>query len=109
MALVSIKEAAQRLEVVEATVRRRIRNGELGAHQVPRPQGFIWMVDLPDEEVGGAEHSTEDWAGLRELVDTLKEELARRNTQMEQLHVLLQQAQAALPAPRENRPWWRLW
>ena len=56
------------------------------------------------------EHHAEDCAGLRELVDTLKEELARRNTQMEQLHVLLQQAQAALPVPKENRrSWWRLW
>ena len=55
------------------------------------------------------EHHTEDCAGLRELVDTLKEELARRNTQMEQLHVLLQHQAVALPVRKENRPWWRLW
>jgi hypothetical protein len=37
-------------------------------------------------------------------------ELVSKNKQIEQLHILLQQAQAALPAPRENRPWWqRLW
>jgi len=115
MALVSIKETAQRLGVAETTVRRRIRNGEVHARQVSRPQGFVWMVELPDEvrsESNGAqpeEHHTEDCAGLRELVETLKEELARKNTQIEQLHVLLQQQAVALPAPRENRPWWRLW
>ncbi len=49
MALISIKEAAQRLEVAETTVRRRIRNGEVRARQVARPQGFVWMVELPDE------------------------------------------------------------
>jgi hypothetical protein len=68
---------------------------------------------------------------LRELVDTLRSqveakdrEVETRDRQMEilsqqleakdrqigELHVLLQQAQAALPATRDHRPWWqRLW
>jgi hypothetical protein len=39
----------------------------------------------------------------------MRSQLEAKDKQIEQLHVLLQQAQAALPAPRENRPWWRLW
>ena len=128
MALVSIKEAAQRLGVVEATVRRHIRNRELVAHQVPRPQGFVWMVELPDDEAGKPDNngmSEELVESLRdtirrqdETIDQLQEQLQRKDGQLEskdrqieQLHVLLQQAQGALPAPREDRPsWWqRLW
>jgi len=61
--------------------------------------------------------SGDTFAVMRELLDafkeevaTLKEELEQKNTQIGQLHVLVQQAQAALPAPTENRrSWWRLW
>jgi Tfp pilus assembly protein FimV len=39
-----------------------------------------------------------------------QQQLEAKDKQIEQLHVLLQQAQAALPAPRDNRSWWqRLW
>jgi uncharacterized protein YlxW (UPF0749 family) len=37
-------------------------------------------------------------------------ELEARRREVQELHVLLQQAQAALPAPRDHRPWWqRVW
>ena len=37
-------------------------------------------------------------------------ELEARRREVQELHVLLQQAQAALPAPRDSRSWWRrLW
>jgi hypothetical protein len=37
-------------------------------------------------------------------------ELEARRREVQELHVLLQQAQAALPAPRENQQsWWRFW
>jgi hypothetical protein len=37
-------------------------------------------------------------------------QLETRAREVQELHVLLQQAQAALPTPKENRPWWqRLW
>jgi hypothetical protein len=44
------------------------------------------------------------------MVAMLQAQLEVKDKQIEQLHVLLQQAQAALPALKQNRPWWqRLW
>jgi hypothetical protein len=43
------------------------------------------------------------------LISVLRDQLDSKDRQIEQLHVLLQQAQAALPAPRSGRPWWRVW
>jgi excisionase family DNA binding protein len=116
---VSVNEAARLLGVSRDTIMRRIRATELEAHQEPRPQGHVWRVVIPDEAISEGHDS--DVMGelqtLREMVSMLqaqveadREELASKNKQIEQLHVLLQQAQAALPAARENRSWWqRLW
>ena len=47
---------------------------------------------------------------VREMLQLAQGELATKNEQIKELHVLLQQAQAALPAPQENRhSWWRFW
>jgi hypothetical protein len=46
---------------------------------------------------------------LKDAVSTLRSQLGTKDRQIGELHVLLQQAQAALPAPRENRSWWRFW
>ena len=122
MAGISIREAAQLQGVAQDTIRRRIRRGELKAHQEPTPQGFRWLVEL-EEEVAQAEPTQmqgidDAQAGeaqvLRELVATLRsqvqgqgEELEARRREVSELHILLQQK--ALPAP-EGRPWWRrLW
>jgi DNA-binding response OmpR family regulator len=91
------------------------------------------MVELPDDfsednKNGGngeGESLSELVAALRsqvegqqELVDSLQaqvkvqqEELTAKNKQIEQLHVLLQQAQSALPAPKESQHswWYKLW
>ncbi len=55
-------------------------------------------------------------ASLNEQVQAQKEQLSAKDRQLEnkdrqigELHVLLQQAQAALPAPKDHRPWWRFW
>jgi hypothetical protein len=110
-----ITEAAKRLRLSEQTVRRRIHSGELPGIQVDTPQGFIWMIELPDDSSVG-ESDTGEIAALRELIDNLngqaqlmKEQLGSKDRQIEQLHVLLQQAQAALPAPREGKSWWKWW
>jgi hypothetical protein len=114
---VTIQEAAHTLGIAESTVRRRLRNGELEGQQMPTPQGFTWLVELPDDLSEEKENQDRGEAGvLRELVDALRcqvtgleGQMNTKDRQIEQLHVLLQQAQAALPAPRASRPWWRLW
>jgi hypothetical protein len=120
---VTIADAARLLRVSEHTVRRRVRNGELPSSQVDTPQGFIWMVELPDGVSTDSPVSSE-LAAMRELIASLNEQvqvlkgqldakdkqMESKDRQIEQLHILLQQAQAALPTPKENRPWWqRVW
>jgi excisionase family DNA binding protein len=129
---VRIAEAAKVLRVSEHTVRRRLAKGELTGVQVAMGTGgFQWMVNLPDElQVDNPESG--EIAALRELIAALNDQvealrgqldskdrqmeakdsqLDSKDRQIEQLHVLLQQAQGALPAPREDhQPWWRrLW
>jgi len=116
---VTIQEAANTLGIAESTVRRRIRNGELEGQQMPTPQGYTWLVDLP-ENLKIEKENDQSLVGesglLRELVDSLRShmdglenQLGTKDRQIEQLHVLLQQVQAALPPPRPYRPWWRVW
>jgi hypothetical protein len=137
MAKVSIAEAGHRLGISQDTVRKRLRLGELTGTQERAPGGFRWMVELPDD-VPGVEtkkngnkepEGREDQSlaelvaalsarveGQQELIEALqsqiqaqKDQLEARGREVQELHVLLQQAQAALPAPRENRPWWQFW
>jgi hypothetical protein len=127
MELVTVPEAARRLGVTEDTVKRRLRKGELQGERKARPQGYTWMVELPDEEsetdstVTGTVSSPGDDTvdhrvsngeirRLEEMVSMLQHQLEVREREVQELHVLLQQAQAALSAPRDSRPWWqRLW
>ncbi len=77
------------------------------------------MVELSDDEVEGDQGITQELisrmddtiAILSEQVKVQQEELGAKNKQIEQLHILLQQAQAALPAPKENQHswWYKLW
>lgn len=116
---VTIQEAANTLGIAESTVRRRIRNGELEGQQMPTPQGYTWLVELPEDlavERENDRHLAGESALMRELVDSLRShmeglenQLGTKDRQIEQLHVLLQQVQAALPPPRGDRPWWRVW
>jgi len=103
---VSVGEAARRLGISVDTVRRRISKGELLAHREPTPQGFRWEIEL-----GPNDQPLNSHEGNNELLVTiLREELDARRREIEQLHVLLGQAQAqtALAAP-ERRSWWRRW
>jgi hypothetical protein len=123
MELVTVPEAARRLGVTEDTVKRRLRKGELQGERKARPQGYTWMVELPDEESGTdstvsspsddtVDHqvSNGEIRRLEEMVSMLQHQLEVREREVQELHVLLQQAQAALSAPRDSRPWWqRLW
>jgi hypothetical protein len=180
MPFVTVPEAATRLGIAPQTVKRRLKRGKLRGRQETTPQGFVWLVDVPDipdyHRGGitngishGIPHSDADIPGgingkpagtpdgdlgtpdnilieessnneapsiservailntevegqraliasLNEQVQAQKEQLSAKDRQLEnkdrqieELHVLLQHAQVALPAPRENRPWWRFW
>jgi hypothetical protein len=129
-------EAAVILGVSPDTVKRRLQRGDLEGHQEETPQGFRWIIELPDDSVpsnhsSAAPADARATAGaeetLRELVDVLKDEVSElrqqlqtqaiahgeqleaKDRQIEQLHVLLQQTQAALPAPKADHSWWRRW
>jgi excisionase family DNA binding protein len=113
---VTIPEAARLLRLSEHTVRRRLRNGELPGTQVAMAGGFVWMVEVADElqmdsPVSGEMARVEALIARMEAQIAAQEaELEARRREVQELHVLLQQAQAALPAPRDNRSWWqRLW
>jgi excisionase family DNA binding protein len=136
MDCVPIAEAARRMGVSVDTVKRRLRNGELQGYKQPGRGGFSWLIEMDDSSPSNSSGNTSanatvnapandgETQALRELVDTLRSQVTAQQNQLEsyqqqfeakdrqieQLHVLLQQAQAALPAPRENhRSWWRFW
>jgi hypothetical protein len=82
------------------------------------------LVDVPEEELlseeprhPDREEETSEVQLLREMMELLREELKTKDRQLEarerevqELHVLLQQFQMALPAARDNRSWWdKLW
>ena len=48
MDLVTMGEAAQRLGVSVDTIRRRLRRGGLQGQHQPTPQGFIWLIEMPE-------------------------------------------------------------
>ena len=128
MPTLTIKQAADRLGISESTVRRHLRADQLKGHQEPTPQGFVWRVELPNDEPSSEtpSHAVSTELGseleealletirrqdatIEQLRDQLQEQLGAKDRQIEQLHVLLQQARAALPAPRDGRSWWRFW
>ncbi len=128
-------DAADLLKVSTQTVKRRLKTGTLSGERRATPQGYIWLVDIPEDDFGipteiGDTPSdissdvSKEVARLEEIVSLLEKELEQRDRQLEmkdnqidarsreaqELHVLLQQAQAALPAPQENhRSWWKFW
>lgn len=122
MPRVSIKEAARRLGVAEATVRRRIHRGDLLGVQETTPQGFSWLVVLPDSESPEDREADSkrrearmnqvvEGPALRDLVELLRHELDSRNRELDarrreiqELHAMLREARAqSSPQPAEQQ------
>jgi len=111
---VTIREAAERLGVSPDTIRRRITRGTLEAVQEPRPQGFVWMVELPTAKAKrqrssrrppkpkGPSPAELEAAHLRETVEMLTTELESRRREVSELHQLLAQSQLLLTAGTEE-------
>jgi len=109
---VTIREAAERLGVSPDTIRRRITRGTLEAVQEPRPQGFVWMVELPTtkrrrttkrpQKPRGPSPAKLEATLLREKVEMLTTELESRRREVGELHQLLAQSQLLLKAGTEE-------
>jgi excisionase family DNA binding protein len=116
---VTIAEAAKRLGTSIDTIRRRIGKGELKARKVPSQHGEMYMIEVPDEVPADAESPKieiekkiesipPEIEALRKTISILETELDARRREVQELHVLLQQAQAALPPGKDaSLPWWR--
>jgi predicted transcriptional regulator len=123
MTNLTIKEAADRLGISEVTIRRRLRTGQLKGYQESPPTGK-WFIEVSDDDVEQGEVNTDEANDALELVAALRDTIKRqdevigllthqleaREREVQELHVLLQQSQTALPAAGDNRPWWyKLW
>jgi predicted transcriptional regulator len=125
MASLTIKEAAERLGISEVTIRRRLRTGQLNGYQESPPTGK-WFIEVSDNVEQGEVNTDDDdddddslplvdalqdtIKRQDEVIALLKHQLEAREREVQELHVLLQQSQTALPAAGDNRSWWRrLW
>jgi len=119
---VTIAEAARCLGMSIDSIRRRIAKGELNAHKVPSPHGEIYMVEIPENALPAPEASEEKFDStatidaMLKTISVLENELDARRREVQELHVLLQQAQKQLPPGKaENKAaeapqkvaWWK--
>jgi hypothetical protein len=119
---VTIAEVAKCLGKSTDSIRRRIAKGELKARKVPSPHGEIYLIELPDSATvtSSVSEDKEDnplaVEAMRKTISILETELEARRREVQELHVLLQQAQKQLPpgksevttgeAPKKVS-WWR--
>jgi len=118
MARLTISQAADTLGVAQATIRKRLRSGDLQGQKVKGAGGFRWEVFVADgptvkgaTQDGNHTNVTDDDNHANDgndgaLVEILREELTEKNRQISELHRLL--AQTALNAA-SGRPWWQFW
>jgi len=108
---VSIPEAATMLNLSQKTVRRRVANGLLTGTQVAIPGGFTWRIQIDQDQKNHQDQDNHQETTKDEMITLLREELGSRRREVQELHVLLQTAQAALglTAPKRDRHWWKLW
>jgi hypothetical protein len=121
---VTIAEAAKCLGMSIDSIRRRIAKNELKARKVPSPHGDIYLVELPDDAVPASDPAaTEEKEdnvvaieAMRKTISILETELESRRREVQELHVLLQQAQKQLPSGKTEDTktetpvkvsWWR--
>jgi hypothetical protein len=119
---VTIAEAARCLGMSIDSIRRRIAKNELNAHKVPSPHGEIYMVEIPEGALPAPEaneekaDSTATIDAMLKTISVLENELDARRREVQELHVLLQQAQKQLPPGKtENKAaetpkkvaWWK--
>jgi hypothetical protein len=134
---VSVDEAAKRLKVAPATIRRQLKRGQLQGKQVPRPYGFSWVIWVDDRLDSGQSGESLSTPRIDKERDTLILDLTHQISQLSgqlgfvQAQFVQTQAQLqaahqeilALRAPEKEpetaeespayaeprRSWWRFW
>ena len=119
---VTIAEAAKCLGMSIDSIRRRIAKNELKARKVTSPHGEIYLVELPDDAAPAPavteakEDNTVAIEAMRKTISILETELESRRREVQELHVLLQQAKKQLPPGKTEDTkeetsvkvsWWR--
>ena len=119
---VPIQEAATLLGVSESTLRRRLRSGQVNAHQVETPQGFKWWVDLDiDDTSDYVSDQVNGQVDDQVHLNLLEEKERTIKFLAEQVETLLAFSvassrkyktavtQAAVPPPQaQRRRWWQI-
>lgn len=109
----SVSEAAQVFGVSVDTIRRRMKKGELDTRREQTPQGFRWLIRLPDDASEGASQNTPGSPRVAApidqgavvvygpdprdtLIETLQHELELRNREVARLHDVIGQQAVAI-------------
>ena len=116
-----LKEAHELTGLSERTLKSYIKQGKLKAVLIGSGQHRHWEISPESlEQIEWKAKDDPDDSQESDLqllvnaqqhqIEVLEKELETKNNQIEQLHILLQQAQAALPAPKDrHNAWWRFW
>jgi hypothetical protein len=105
-----VPEAAVALGVYTITLKRHIKNGKVTARREEMDRGWRWLIEVSDDQVVEPEEldRTEDLiSALRSQVEWYQQQLATRDREVSELHILLQRSQQIhqLPPPvQEYQP-----
>jgi hypothetical protein len=108
MAKLTIQQAAQRLDISADTIRRRVRRGQLAAERKQTPQGYQWIVTIPDDTrfKGELESRIEllqqALADARQSLHVVHEELFARRREVESLLALMATKSPSLTPPTKG-------
>jgi len=102
-----ITDAAQRLGLTTDAIRKRLARGTLEGFK--GPDGWRVFLDVqPDSDKLQTGLDQKLIEVLQAQVQEQQEQLRERGQEIQQLHILLQQNQAALPFPGQQK-WWQFW
>ena len=109
---VSLNEAARITGLTIDALRLRWRRGTLPGYKVGR-RLYLYRASLPG--VGRSDERSDERSATdrpRSEIELLRQQLAVKDEQIRELHVLLgrMQERLALPSPESpQRPWWHRW